>query len=235
MAHKKLHGLFKAIAQTKSEVGLRSQFIDNIGDHFQAHRWGIYLYSPQGNLLSADTHGIRNPDAFLERYQTVGKSVDPVLNYVATYHTPAHEGWFYTPEEWERSPLYMRCCASLDHAHLMTGPIVGSGEMIGAVHFSRTSGTPAFSAQDLAELGAVCTHLSAQLASFKLHAVFNADVQLLTARELQIAELVAQGLTNLEIGQRLWISEHTVKKSLKRIFRKLEVHNRAAMTSKLLR
>lgn len=122
----------------------------------------------------------------------------------------------------------------MDYAHLMTGPIVGSGQMIGAVHFSRTSGTPSFTAQDLAELGAVCTHLSSQLAFFKPSPV-DAEIQsLLTSRELQIAELVAQGLTNFEIGQRLWISEHTVKKSLKKIFRKLSVPNRAAMTNRLL-
>lgn len=163
MAHQKLHGLFSAIAQTTSEEGLRAKFIDTIGSHFQSHRWGIYLYNPRGQLTSADTYGIRNADAFLERYQSVGKAVDPVFKHVATYHTPAHEGWFYTPEEWERSPLYARCCASMDHAHLMTGPIVGNGQMIGAVHFSRMSGTPAFTAQNLTELSAVCTHLSAQL------------------------------------------------------------------------
>lgn len=217
MTNKKLHGLFKAIAQTKSEKEVRSQFIDTTGRYFQAQRWGIYLYSPQGQMLSADTHGICHEDAFLERYQTVGKAVDPVLKHVTTYHTPAHEGLFYTPEEWQCSPLYTRCCASLDHAHLMTGPIVGNGEMIGAVHFSRTSGTPAFSRKNLAELGAVCAHLSAQLSAFKPHLVFNADAQILTARELKTAELVAQGLTNQAIAQQLWISEHTVKKSLKSI------------------
>jgi DNA-binding CsgD family transcriptional regulator len=236
MAHQKLQLLFSAIAQTISEETLRTLFIDTIGHHFQSHRWGIYLYSPQGQFTSADTYGIRNVDAFLERYQSVGKSVDPVLKHVSTYHTPAHEGWFYTPEEWERSALYTRCCASMDHAHLMTGPIVGNGQMIGAVHFSRTSGTPAFTTQNLAELGAVCTHLSAQLAYFKpkLVTMNPAFHQLLTPRELQVAALVAQGLSNLAISQQLWISENTVKQSLKKIFRKLNVHNRAAMTHRLL-
>lgn len=230
-----LQGLFRAIARTKNQQEVRSTFMDTIGGYFQAQRWGIYLYSPQGRLLSADMHGIRNAEAFLERYQAVGKAVDPVLKHVATHHTPAHEGWFYTPEEWERSPLYTRCCASLDHAHLMTGPIVGNGKMTGAVHFSRTSGTPAFSNQDLLALSAVCAHLSAQLAFFRRDPTFNSEVYaLLTSREVQVAELVMQGLTNAEVGQKLWISEHTVKKILKRIFLKLRVPNRAAMTSKLL-
>ncbi len=54
------------------------------------------------------------------------------------------------------------------------------------------------------------------------------------AHEIQIAALVAKGLTNAAISQALWISENTVKQALKRIFRKLTVSNRAAMVSKLL-
>ena len=55
----------------------------------------------------------------------------------------------------------------------------------------------------------------------------------LTHRELQIAELVAQGLTNAEIAVRLWISVNTVKQTLKNIFRKLNVSARAQMVAKL--
>ena len=57
--------------------------------------------------------------------------------------------------------------------------------------------------------------------------------QCLTTRELQIAELVAQGLTNAEIGIQLWISRNTVKQTLKNIFRKLDVSARAQMVAKL--
>jgi DNA-binding CsgD family transcriptional regulator len=55
----------------------------------------------------------------------------------------------------------------------------------------------------------------------------------LTARELEIAELVAQGLTNGEIAVKLWITQNTVKQALKRMFRKLEVSARAEMVAKL--
>ena len=50
---------------------------------------------------------------------------------------------------------------------------------------------------------------------------------------LQIAELVAQGLTNAEIAVRLWISVNTVKQTLKNIIRKLNVSVRAQMVAKL--
>jgi DNA-binding CsgD family transcriptional regulator len=57
----------------------------------------------------------------------------------------------------------------------------------------------------------------------------------LTARELQIADLVASGQTNAEIGAELWITENSVKQALKRMFRKLEVSSRAEMVARLSR
>ncbi len=53
----------------------------------------------------------------------------------------------------------------------------------------------------------------------------------LTPRELEIAELVALGQTNAEIGNELWITENSVKQALKRMFRKLEVSSRAEMVA----
>jgi DNA-binding NarL/FixJ family response regulator len=48
----------------------------------------------------------------------------------------------------------------------------------------------------------------------------------LTAREHEILALVADGLTNARIGQRLWVTEQTVKFHLSNVYRKLEVSNR---------
>ncbi|GAB7389251.1 hypothetical protein BSNK01_30890 [Bacillaceae bacterium] len=49
----------------------------------------------------------------------------------------------------------------------------------------------------------------------------------LTARELEVLSMLAMGLGNKEIAQKLFISEHTVKNHLTKIFQKLGVNDRA--------
>jgi DNA-binding NarL/FixJ family response regulator len=48
----------------------------------------------------------------------------------------------------------------------------------------------------------------------------------LTGRELEILRLVAEGLSNGEVAQRVWVTEQTVKFHLRNIYRKLDVANR---------
>lgn len=50
----------------------------------------------------------------------------------------------------------------------------------------------------------------------------------LSKREIDILQLVAQGATNKEIGEKLFLSEHTVRNALSIIFQKLHVNNRTA-------
>ena len=49
----------------------------------------------------------------------------------------------------------------------------------------------------------------------------------LTEREREVVELVARGLTNREIGRRIFVSESTVKFHVRNVMRKLGVRHRA--------
>lgn len=51
----------------------------------------------------------------------------------------------------------------------------------------------------------------------------------LTEREEEIAALVAAGLSNLEIGEKLYLTEGTVKNNLTRILQKLELRDRTQL------
>jgi DNA-binding CsgD family transcriptional regulator len=60
-----------------------------------------------------------------------------------------------------------------------------------------------------------------------------AALSTLSAQELQIAKLAAQGLSNKEIGQRLYLSPRTVGSHLYRIFPKLGITSRTQLASRL--
>lgn len=56
----------------------------------------------------------------------------------------------------------------------------------------------------------------------------------LSSREMDVVKCVCRGDTNREIAERLFISELTVKSHLKKIYGKMNVHNRTTLSSKIL-
>ncbi len=65
---------------------------------------------------------------------------------------------------------------------------------------------------------------------FPVAAAASAAVSALTRREREIADLVASGLSNREIGGRLFISKRTVDAHVEHIFGKLEISSRVQLT-----
>jgi DNA-binding NarL/FixJ family response regulator len=53
----------------------------------------------------------------------------------------------------------------------------------------------------------------------------------LSAQELQVARMAAEGLSNRQIGERLYLSHRTVASHLYRIFPKLGITSRAQLTA----
>jgi DNA-binding CsgD family transcriptional regulator len=209
--------LFEAIHQVKDKADLRARIVPKIGEHFAAKRWGIFFF----DQLSLVDRNFQKP---LQTALSIEHN--PVLRYLVERHAPAHESLVTSPKVWAM------ICPRPDHWHVMAGPIVSNGQLIGVVGCTREQSMPAFDIQNLADLSAVCLHLSVWAATVRSqHQPLRSD--LLTPRELQIAELVALGRTNAEIGTELWITENSVKQALKRMFRKLEVSSRAEMVAQL--
>lgn len=55
----------------------------------------------------------------------------------------------------------------------------------------------------------------------------------LTTREVEVAELLESGLSNVAVAQRLGISPHTARHHTQRVLVKLGVHSRAAAAARL--
>ncbi|CEJ46985.1 LuxR C-terminal-related transcriptional regulator [Umezakia ovalisporum] len=214
-----LYTVFQAIANVSNEQQLRLELMDKIGEYFGVQNCGIYLIDEQS---TAETN--------IQAIPAVCMKNNPVGRYVVERHAPTHEQLILSPGDWKHF------CSRHDHEHVMTGPIVCDGGLVGTLNLARHQGTEAFNADDLADLSALCIHLSAKLSTLRAQQPKLSNsllVSPLTPRELEIAELVAQGLTNAEIGRQLWITQNSVKQALKRMFRKLSVSARSELVAKL--
>lgn len=83
---------------------------------------------------------------------------------------------------------------------------------------------PDFVERDRSLLALIRPHLARVRARWELQA----RVECLTERELEVLQLVAEGLTNREIARRLFISPSTVRTHLEHVFEKLGVGSRTA-------
>ncbi|MEO1430663.1 MAG: LuxR C-terminal-related transcriptional regulator [Cyanobacteria bacterium J06633_8] len=217
-----LQAIFKEIAQTRDEQELREGVIVKLGDYFQAKRRGLFFFESLANK--------KIPAVF---QLALSVEHNPVLRYVIENHAPVHEEVVLETGKWNM------ICPRFDHGHVMAGPIIADGKLIGGIGFTRTRKSSAFSSKDLVDLSAVCLHLSTWLIRIKsqnreLYLDIDSSINRLTPRENQIAQLVAKGFTNAQIGKKLWIQENSVKQALKRMFRKLKVSSRAEMVAKVL-
>ena len=76
--------------------------------------------------------------------------------------------------------------------------------------------------------------LTAVFESFKQPLSELLRLKKLSPREIQVLELIAQGLLNRDIKNKLQISENTVKSLTYKIYKKLEVNNRVGAVRKYL-
>ena len=222
-----LQELFDAIAQAQTEDELRESIVAKVGAYFAAKRWGLYFTN---EFLEIDD----NTPAMMKRALSLDDN--PVLRYLVQRHAAIHDEAILPRGVWRR------ICPRADHGHVMVGPTICNGQLIGGIAVTRHRDDPAFNTENLADLSALCLHVSTRLSTLRSQSVATTlkcvreaspKVNRLTPRETEIAELVARGLTNREIGQTIWITENSVKQALKRMFRKLEVSSRAQMVAEL--
>lgn len=216
-----LKRLFEAISQVKDRPDLPTHLVPQIGEYFAAKRSGIFFFDQLSGYKD------------LQNVLDIALSVEhnPIARYLTERHTPVHEGLVTSPKAWSI------ICPRPDHWHVMAGPIVSQGQLVGVIGCTREKSMPAFNTQNLADLSGICLHLSVWSATVRSQTRHGGSSErlspLLTVREFQIAELVSLGRTNAEIGRKLWITENSVKQALKRMFRKLEVSSRTEMVTHL--
>ena len=82
-------------------------------------------------------------------------------------------------------------------------------------------------ARDLARAQAALRQLGVRRARRVSHSRAQSGWQSLTPSERAVVDLVTEGLTNPQIGQRLYVSRRTVQTHLAHVFAKLHITSRA--------
>lgn len=222
--------LIEKITTVSNELQFRSCFIDYAGELVRATAWGLDLLDSRFRVVESDFWGL--PDTFRDRYQDIGQNADPISQRMIQQQIPVHHLSVQSLEEWYQSSLYQHVFRVYELEHGMVAPLIGAGRLIGGIYFMRGKEFPVFSDSDLLQVSTLCQHLSVRLATLRL-AISPSLISDLTPREVDVAQLVAQGFSNREIALKLNISRDAVKQLLKRMFQKLNVSARAEMVAKL--
>ncbi len=118
--------------------------------------------------------------------------------------------------------------------------IAMDNELLGIICLYRPKGSEDFTQKDLFVLNQLKEHLALRLHiedkkdAGSMKAMLPGKTMLedkysLSHREIEVLYLVIRGLSNQDIADSLFISEHTVKKHLKNIYKKLEVTRRTQL------
>jgi len=188
-----------------AEAAVRTGRLDEARAHVRAAREAeIHRISPRTALITAGAAALAADDP------------DAGELYQAALALPEAARW---PWEHARVQLaygqWLRRTHDVPRARLQLGAALETFERIGAASMARRTGN----------------ELRATGVTVPLPPGRSADV--LTAQERQIAELAADGLSNKQIGERLFLSHRTIGSHLYRMYPKLGIASRAALRGAL--
>jgi DNA-binding CsgD family transcriptional regulator len=231
-----LAGAADAIQRARNVQELKNTYIDQVRALFGSRWIGVYFLDPRDPLRrpALDSEALGIPDDLAESYETVGRQVDPLAQFVLRNYAAVHQRELFSDDEWMRFGPNREVCRRYGAFHYLNAPLVRGGAVVGTLHIARPYSESGFERDDLRIVSALSTLLSERMAVLELGncAVLTDD---LTARERQVACLVIEGFTNEAVAHRLGISPNTVKFVLKNVFRKLRIASRTQLASRFAR
>jgi len=191
---------------------------------------GVFMQTPAG----FEVHQTGAPETFVNRYIafTAG-SVDPVHSILATRHGVIRSNDLFDDAEWRRHPYYRDLGAPFRLGAYMAGELVDAYASRGVIGVARPCGSAAFSLGDAQRLHTICLHASVAFTRLTQEGRATLLTSVLSPRQQQLVQLVANGLTNDQIGRACGITTHAVKKALERLFVRINVSSRAELIATL--
>jgi DNA-binding CsgD family transcriptional regulator len=159
---------------------------------------------------------------------------DAVVRAVLAKQTATHNLCVYSVKAWNEAPFYRHFAATFGIYYYLSAPLHGpGGTLTGLINLYRSADERCFDDADLTTVAVSAAYLSAAFA--RVANETSAPSILLAPREVEVARLAAKGLNNTQISDQLGIARDTVKKTLGRVYEKLQVSGRAQMAAQLVR
>ena len=219
---------------------IRLEILHRLQRCLAAERAIFFVAGPSGPF--ADPVGINVEPVWIQHFQTRFVHEDPFIKQ-ATVSGPSVIRREDLPEEsrFFRSSFYNNFWRPQGIHHKLLIRLASRGRFFGGIGLMRSRREPAFGEREVQVAGLLAPILTLAVERHWLLARLGEapregpgtrlrELYGLSAREEEVARGVIEGQTNLEISQRLGISEFTVKRHLQNIFEKMRVRSRSALT-----
>lgn len=191
---------------------------------------GVFLQMPTG----FEVHQVGAPEPFVAQYIAfTAASADPVYAALATRHGVVRSNELFDDAAWRHHPFYRDLGAPFGLGAYMAGELAGAYAPRGAIGAARPCGSDVFSLGDARRLHTICLHASVAFTRLTREERAASLAHVLSPRQQQLVQLVANGLTNDQIGQACGITTHAVKKALERLFVRINVSSRTELIATL--
>jgi DNA-binding CsgD family transcriptional regulator len=185
------------------------------------------------NMDGVDVCQVGAPDALISEYRAFTAAwPDPVHAALATRGGVVRSSDVFDDDAWRAHRFCRELVAPFGLDAYMAGEVLDTRGARGVIGVSRTRGCRAFQIVEALRLQTLCHYTSValvRLAEEELHSL----MERLSEKQQRLVQLVAHGLTNVQIGRECGVSIHAVKKMLERLFDKMNVSSRAELVARV--
>jgi DNA-binding CsgD family transcriptional regulator len=230
---------------------MANDILNVTADIIHANAYAIYLYTRnQNDIFIYSGCSQASNEFFVECKNTKLTKYGPLFLYMSEKKMPAHNNTPVFKSMWQNSPI-SELFAEKNLKNVLAMPLLYKQQLVASINCARNN--KAFSDSELQKCLHLARLLSSSLAAHEndirskentnmyyeiLEDVISDKINkhtmvenfsFLSPRECEVFEELLKGLTNKEMGEKLFVSENTIKQHLKNIYNKFGVQSRSQL------